>query len=66
MSTDLIDGDYELVEGAAWLEVGPFAVRVFLQRGGLVVDVYNSAEVMSDPLGFVYVEMPDVSTGGAA
>ena len=61
MNTILVDGDYELVDGAAWFEVGPFAVRVYLQPAGLVVDVYNSAGVMSAPLGFVYVETPEVS-----
>ena len=43
--TSLSDGDYLLSEGKAWIEVGPFAVRIQKTDEGIVVDVYpNGAE----------------------
>jgi len=39
------DGDYELVDGAAWLAVRGFAVRIFSTDNGVDVRIYkNGAE----------------------
>jgi hypothetical protein len=40
-TTQLPDLDYTLTEGAAWLQTGPFSVRVKLHPGGLLVSVYR-------------------------
>jgi phage FluMu gp28-like protein len=41
----LKDGDYELVDGAAWLAVRGFAVRIFSGNNGIDVRIYkNGAE----------------------
>ena len=39
------DGDYELVDGAAWFAVRGFAVRIFSTDNGVDVRIYkNGAE----------------------
>ena len=44
-SKALIDADYTLKEGRAWLEVGPFAIRIAKTDEGVAVDIYpNSRE----------------------
>jgi len=41
----LKDGDYELVDGAVWLAVRGFAVRIFSTDNGIDVRIYkNGAE----------------------
>ena len=41
----LKDGDYELVDGAAWLAARGFAVRIFSTDNGINVSIYkNGAE----------------------
>jgi hypothetical protein len=41
-TTQLPDLDYTLTEGAAWLQTGPFSVRVQLHPDdGLLVSVYR-------------------------
>jgi len=41
----LEDGDYELVDGAAWLAVRGFSVRIFSTDNGVDVRIYkNGAE----------------------
>jgi len=41
----LEDGDYELVDGAAWFAVRGFAVRIFSTDNGIDVRIYkNGAE----------------------
>lgn len=47
------EGDHVLVDGAAWLTVGSFAVRIVLkQDGALRVAVYeeNEENILSAPL----------------
>jgi len=39
--TCLSDGDYTLLDGAAWLKVGGFAVRIKKDDEGVIVDVYK-------------------------
>ena len=41
----LEDGDYELVDGAAWLAVRGFSVRILGTYTGVIVGIYkNGAE----------------------
>lgn len=38
----LIDDDYILTEGAAWLDVKGFSVRIHSTDEGVVVDIYDA------------------------
>lgn len=40
-ANQLVDGDYELTEGRAWLGVGKFSIRVAQTDEGVVVDIYQ-------------------------
>ena len=51
---ELKDGDYILTEGAAWLEVKGFAVRLYHNGDGLRVSVCESGREY-DTLGEVFV-----------
>lgn len=37
---DIPDGDHKLTEGAAWIELKQFSIRVHETDEGVVVDVY--------------------------
>lgn len=52
----LSDGDYILTEGAAWVEVQGFAVRIRGDSSGLAVDVYKSGEEGEDTLASICLE----------
>jgi hypothetical protein len=52
--TTLSDGDYTLSEGAAWLEVKGFAVRVHQTDEGVCVDVYRNGQEDESPLASCY------------
>ena len=54
MTERVLDGDYVLAEGAAWLEVKNFAIRVFSTDEGVVVDVYKNGDEMNDPIASAY------------
>ena len=41
-TTDLIDNDYVLVEGAAWFDVDGFTIRIHSTDEGVVVDVFDA------------------------
>ena len=51
----LLDGDYVLAEGAAWLEVQGFAVRVRATPKGLSIEVYKSGQEASGELDSLFV-----------
>lgn len=58
----LPDGDYVLMHGKAWLEAGPFAVRVNRTDEGIIADIYESGSECDNPLGSTYVfdnEIPE-------
>jgi hypothetical protein len=59
---NLSDGDYVLTEGAAWVEVQGFAVRVRTTSEGLVLDVYQSGQEASGPIDSLYVEALDAAS----
>lgn len=42
--TDLKDDDYTLTEGAAWIEVKNFAVRIHTNGDGMIISVYKDAD----------------------
>lgn len=54
MGERIRDGDYVLAEGAAWLEVKNFAIRVCSTDEGVVVDVYKNGEEMNDVIASAY------------
>jgi hypothetical protein len=58
---NLIDQDYILTEGAAWVEVQGFAVRIRANSSGLAVDVYRSGEEGEDTLASICLEPLDVA-----
>ena len=53
---NLIDQDYVLTEGAAWVEVQGFAVRIRANSSGLAVDVYKSGAEGEDTLASICLE----------
>lgn len=50
----LADGDYTLSEGAAWLEVKNFAIRIFATDEGVNVDIYRNGDEMADAIASAY------------
>lgn len=48
------DGDYVLTDGAAWLGVKNFAVRVHATDEGVAVDIYKSGDETSDAIASTY------------
>ena len=55
MTEHIRDGDYVLADGAAWLGVKNFAIRVCSTDEGVVVDVYKNGDEMNDVLASTYV-----------
>lgn len=56
-ATGIIDDDYVLEEGAAWLEVKGFAIRIHSTDEGVVVDIFKKDEGIEDlgePLATTY------------
>jgi hypothetical protein len=53
---NLIDQDYVLIEGAAWVEVQGFAVRIRANSSGLAVDVYKSGQEGENTLASICLE----------
>ena len=58
---NLSDGDYVLTDGAAWLEVRGFAVRIRATPAGLIVDVYKAGEEMEGALNSLFVGADDAT-----
>jgi hypothetical protein len=54
MTTSLKDNDYTLSEGAAWLEVKNFAIRIHSTDEGVSVDIYRNGDEMADALATAY------------
>lgn len=48
------DGDYVLADGAAWLEVKNFAIRVYSTDEGVVVDVYKNGDEINGVIASAY------------
>lgn len=59
----LTDGDYVLVDGAAWVEVNGFAIRVHATDEGVVVDIYKSGAEMDEPLASTYAFTSELEEG---
>ena len=48
----LSDDDYTLEDGRAWINAGPYAVRIVLDDAGkLSIGVWPIGDEMSEPLG---------------
>jgi hypothetical protein len=58
---NLTDQDYVLSEGAAWVEVQGFAVRIRATPAGLIVDVYKAGEEMEGALNSLFVGADDAA-----
>ena len=54
MKTSLTDNDYTLSEGAAWIEVKNFAIRIHSTDEGVSVDIYRNGDEMADALATAY------------
>lgn len=52
--TSLPDGDYILAEGAAWLELKNFSIRVAKTDEGVVVDVFRKGAEMEESIASTY------------
>jgi len=50
----LEDGDYELVDGAAWLAVRGFAVRIFSRENGIDVHIYKNGAEDEGPISSTF------------
>ena len=53
-TTSLKDADYILSQGAAWLEVKNFSIRVHTTDEGVVVDIYRSGNEDEDAIASAY------------
>jgi len=62
MDTPLPDGDYELVEGGAWLSVKGFSVRVLATDEGVVADIYARGDEMSESIAGTWAHDNDLLT----
>lgn len=52
--TNLTDGDYVLVDGAAWFTVKNIAVRIHCTDEGVVVDMYPNGHEMHASIASAY------------
>ena len=50
----LEDGDYELVDGAAWLAVKGFSVRIFSRKTGIDVYIYKNGAEDKGPIAATF------------
>jgi hypothetical protein len=50
----LTDGDYTLTDGAAWLTVKKFSIRINATDEGVVVDIYPLGDECSESLASCY------------
>jgi hypothetical protein len=54
MTTNLIYGDYKIVEGSAWFEVKNFAIKIHQTDEGVVVDIFQNGLEDQDPVASTY------------
>ena len=50
----LPDADYVLTEGAAWIEVKGFSIRIMSTDEGVIVDVYAKNKENDGPIAATY------------
>ena len=50
----ILDGDYELVDGAAWLAVKGFSVRIFSRENGIDVFIYKNGAEDEGPIAATF------------
>ena len=63
---ELKDGDYELVDGAAWFTVKGAAIRIASTDEGVVVDIYRNHKEMEDAVASAYVFDSELADDEAA
>lgn len=51
---NLPDADYVLTDGAAWIEVKGFAIRIISTDEGIIVDVYAKGQEDNGPITTTY------------
>lgn len=59
---NLSEGDYVLVDEAAWLTIKGFAVWVRSTDEGIVIDVFKNGSEMDDPIAGTYAFDSDLLT----
>lgn len=62
MDTPLVDGNYELTDGAAWLGVKGFSVRIRGTDEGVVADIYARGAEMSESIAGTWAHDNDALT----
>src|SRR5574340_354967 len=55
MKVQLEDDDYVLSEGAAWIEVDGFAIRIHSDNGVVAIEAYEPQEGLSEPFQSMYL-----------
>ena len=60
--TNLKDDDYNLEEGAAWLIVKGFSIRILSANGVVMVDVYKEGKEMDLPIASACAQDEDIAT----
>jgi hypothetical protein len=60
---NLKDGDYTLEEGAAWIIVKGFSIRILSANGVVMVDVYKEGKEMDLPIASAYASDNETATG---
>jgi hypothetical protein len=59
MSSAILDTDYTLTEGAAWIESHPFSIRIRRTNGGISATIYRNGEEDCDPIAEAYASETD-------
>lgn len=62
MSIELIDQDYELIDGGAWIETKGFTIRILDTDEGVVVDIYKAGREMDSPIASTYAFTHELET----
>ncbi len=63
-SNELIDGDYILVDEAAWLTVKNFSIRIHSTDEGVIADIYKKGHENEDTIAATYAFDAEVEEEG--
>jgi len=50
----ILDGDYELVDGAGWFAVRGFSVRIFSRDNGIDIHIYKNGAEDEGPISSTF------------
>lgn len=54
---ELSDNDYKLTEGAAWIETGDYAIRIYTDGEGRVfIDAYQNGQEYNKPIDGIILD----------